>query len=126
MEEVVRFELEGGGEVFVEIQDDAPGVRRAARDDRGFVEAGAKLEKALETVRPTAERVLDAVRDLAPDQKEIEFGIKLNVEVGAVIAKTAAEGHFTVKLTWTGGVGGNSPEADSEESDAVLDARERG
>jgi len=99
--EVVRFELEDGVEVFVEVDDDAPGVQRAARDGRGFVDGGQKLEQALATVRPTAERVLAAVRELAPDQKEIEFGIKLNVEAGALIAKTAAEAHFTVKLTWT-------------------------
>lgn len=102
MDEVAQFALDNGGVAFIEVADDAPGVQRASRGERGFVEARQKLEDALATVRPTAERVLAAVRDLAPDQKEIEFGIKLNVEAGAVIAKTAAEAHFTVKLTWTG------------------------
>jgi hypothetical protein len=30
----------------------------------------------------------------------IKFGVKLDAEVGAVIAKTGVEGHFEVKLTW--------------------------
>ena len=67
------------------------------------MDAAQRLEQALQTVRPTAERVLAAV-DLAPDQKEIEFGIKLNAEAGALIAKTSAEAHFTVKLTWRGDI----------------------
>ena len=34
-------------------------------------------------------------------EREIEFGVKLNAAAGAVIAKTSAEGHLTVKLTWS-------------------------
>ena len=104
MDKIVRFELEDGGEVFVEVGDDTPGLERATRDSRGFVDAAQRLEQALQTVRPTAERVLAAVKDLAPDQKEIELGIKLNAEAGALIAKTSAEAHFTVKLTWRGDI----------------------
>jgi hypothetical protein len=33
----------------------------------------------------------------------LEFGVKLAGEAGAIIAKTAAEGHFIVKLTWVPG-----------------------
>jgi hypothetical protein len=31
----------------------------------------------------------------------VEFGIRLNAAAGAVIARTQAEGHLQVKLTWT-------------------------
>ena len=31
----------------------------------------------------------------------MEFGIKLAGEAGAMIAKTSAEGHFTVRLSWS-------------------------
>jgi Trypsin-co-occurring domain 1 len=31
----------------------------------------------------------------------VEFGIKLAGEAGALIAKTSAEGHFTVRLSWS-------------------------
>jgi hypothetical protein len=40
---------------------------------------------------------------LRPDGIEVEFGVKLNAEAGAVIAKSAVEGHFTVKLSWDRG-----------------------
>ncbi|MBV9162665.1 MAG: hypothetical protein JO281_14200 [Pseudonocardiales bacterium] len=35
---------------------------------------------------------------LSPGRIELEFGVKLAGAAGAIIAKTAAEGHFTVKL----------------------------
>jgi hypothetical protein len=38
---------------------------------------------------------------LSPDGIEIEFGIKLSWELGAVLAKTDTEGHFQVKLSWS-------------------------
>jgi hypothetical protein len=41
------------------------------------------------------------MKELSPDGVEIEFGVKLAGEAGAIIAKTSGEGHFTVKLSWT-------------------------
>ncbi|MDQ1029514.1 hypothetical protein QF035_007096 [Streptomyces umbrinus] len=43
---------------------------------------------------------------------EIEFGVKLTAEAGALIAKSAVEGHLVVKLSWSpdgssGGSGGS-------------------
>jgi hypothetical protein len=34
---------------------------------------------------------------------EIEFGVKLTAEAGALIAKSAVEGHLVVKLSWSPG-----------------------
>jgi len=34
-------------------------------------------------------------------KKHPEFGVKFNATAGAVIAKTSAEGHLTVTLTWS-------------------------
>ena len=36
-----------------------------------------------------------------PDELAIEFGVKLNAETGAVIAKAATEANFTINLKWT-------------------------
>ena len=37
---------------------------------------------------------------------EIEFGVKLTAEAGALIAKSAVEGHLVVKLSWSPGGSG--------------------
>ena len=45
-----------------------------------------------------------------PDAVELEFGVKLTAETGAIIAKGAAEGHLVVRLSWTPGQNGPAPE----------------
>lgn len=103
MTELMRFDLTGGGSVLVEVDDDERGVVRAART-RGAVESAAtSLSVALTGVRDAAAEALRQFREMAtaPDEVQLEFGVRLNAEAGAVIAKTSAEGHLTVTLTWS-------------------------
>jgi hypothetical protein len=97
--------------VVVEVGEDEPGIERAARVDEVVAKAGVNLERTLDQVRTVADVALVRLRNLAerPEQIEVEFGIRLNAEVGAVIARTQAEGHLRVKLTWT--ASGRSAEA---------------
>ena len=39
-------------------------------------------------------------RDLGPDEVELKFGVKLDAQAGAVIARTGLQGQFEVKLKW--------------------------
>lgn len=97
----MSFPLSGGGEVLVEISEhDDPGLRRASRAGDVIAATAASLQSALAPVRTAAEAALDTFRKAGPKEVEIEFGIRLTAEAGAVIAKTGAEGHLTVKLTW--------------------------
>jgi Trypsin-co-occurring domain 1 len=100
MTEAVRFQLEDGSTVLVEAADDDFGVERVSRATDGVVEATERLEQALGSVRDAAKASIEALRTLSPQKVELEFGVKLNAEAGASIARTAAEGHFVVKVTW--------------------------
>lgn len=100
MTEIVRFEV-GNGSVLVETEEDTFGVQRVSRGADGIVEAGRRLEDALASVRDAANASLKVLSKLSPDAIEIEFGIKLAGEAGALIAKASTEGHFTVKMSWT-------------------------
>lgn len=96
----MRFETRTGT-VVVEVADGDPGFELASRD--GVVhDAARKLESALQDVRAAAESTLEVFRGgvTRPDGIDVEFGVKLNAEAGAIIAKTSVEGHFTVKLSW--------------------------
>ena len=102
MDQLLQFES-GAGTVFVEVADDEPGIERAARVDDVVVKARESLESAMDQVRAVANATLGKLQDLAqqPEQVEVEFGIRLNAAAGAVIARTQAEGHLQVTLTWT-------------------------
>jgi Trypsin-co-occurring domain 1 len=109
MDTVVRYQVGDDSSVLVEVGEDTYGVEPAARTSDGVVDAGQRLESALASVRKAAQATLDTLTKLSPETVEVEFGIKLAGEAGALIAKTSAEGHFTVRLSW-------SPAGESAES----------
>ena len=104
MDGLVEFKTEDGALVVVEGVDDESGARMVSRGD-GPAQAARTFEGALGGVRAAAESALRVFRDgsLRPDSIELEFGVKLSAEAGAVIAKGAAEGHLVVKLSWSPG-----------------------
>ena len=98
MGELIRFDLEQGGEVLVEVDEDAFGVEPVSRDGDGLVRASKGLEAALAAIGPAARAVLSSVDGLGLCEKQIQFGVKLNGEVGAVIARSGVEANFQVTL----------------------------
>jgi hypothetical protein len=90
--------------ILVEFPD-RPGVRAVSLKDSAeeLAEKSAQaLDKAMDTVRGMAVRSVKAVKDLTdpPDNIEVEFGIKLDAEAGAMVAKAGTEASFNVTLSW--------------------------
>nr|WP_306422566.1 CU044_2847 family protein [Paenarthrobacter aurescens] len=96
----MRYEV-GSGTVLVEVDDDSYGVDHPARNEQGILNVDRRLEDALASVRPAAVAALESMRELAPEHMEIEFGIKLAGDAGALIAKSCPEGHFIVRMSWS-------------------------
>ncbi len=97
---LVRYELSGGGSVIVEETVDDRGGYAGQSD---VVEtARHRFEDALAALRPATEAVMAEIRALidGPQEVELELGFSLKGEIGAVIAKTAAEGSFKLSLKW--------------------------
>jgi hypothetical protein len=104
LKELAAFEVADGGSVIVELADSDPGYDRVARKPGQLVaDTGKELASVLDVIRPTAEAVLAKVGALAegPETVAVQFGIRLNAQVGAVLASTQVEGHLQVTLTWT-------------------------
>lgn len=103
MSELLRFRAGEDGVIVVEADPSDAGVQRVGRG--GVVDVKRRFEDALTDIQHAAAAALAVFRDgdLKPDGVELEFGIKLNAEAGAVIAKTSLEGHLTVKLSWNPG-----------------------
>lgn len=114
MDDLVEFKTEDGALIVVEAADgDESGARLVSRGD-GPAQAARTFEGALGGVRAAAESALRVFRDgtLRPDAVELEFGVKLSAETGAVIAKGAAEGHLIVRLSWTPGRADRAEQSD--------------
>jgi hypothetical protein len=101
MTKLVQFPLEEGGSIVVEVEDEqlsgpvpaaVPGDF-AGRARMSFEEAAAKLG-------PIARTVLDQVKDLGPQDVQVELGIKFSAEAGIILAKSSGEGSCKVTLSW--------------------------
>ena len=82
-----------------------PGVRQVSRTPEDIAEKSAQaLDKAMVTIRQMGHRVTETVKSInvadRPSKIVLEFGLKLDAEAGALIAKASTEASFKVALTW--------------------------
>lgn len=98
------FRVEAAGErtLPIEVDETVTGVVRSGRTGELAEEASVSLEEALERVAPAAGALIAKLRGAAEgiDQIDVQFGLKLSGEVGAIIAKSSIEANFTITVTW--------------------------
>jgi hypothetical protein len=58
------------------------------------------LQALLEPVTETAQVLLEHLSRAKPAELEVEFGVDLAAEAGAVITKTTLASHLRVKMVW--------------------------
>lgn len=102
MPELARFTVRGQRSVVFEIDDDGDGIRQAGLGRKGkIVDTQQAFESRLSDIRAAASAALSMLgEDLRPDEVTLRFGIKMTVEAGAVIARTAVEGNMEVEMSW--------------------------
>lgn len=92
------------GDILVEVDTSAAvGQARVARRPGDLaVDAGKNFDTAIDAVRPAAASIVEKLMALPrpPDEASVQFGLKLSLSAGAVIASSSAEGNFTITLTW--------------------------
>lgn len=96
-----RIPIEGGGVILVEA--DPPqggGPVKAGRIGDAIRDLPTTLQASLKPVTHAARVVLDQLREARPTAVEVEFGVDLATEAGAVITKTEVASHLTIRLTW--------------------------
>ncbi len=114
MATVARLTLEDGGSVLVEAPPGAQGPVKAGRVADAIQDLPVTLQAALGPVTDTARAVLRQLRKAGPSEVEVEFGIDLAFQAGAVITRSEAGCHLKVKVTWSGERSG-SPRPDTAE-----------
>ena len=107
MKHIVEFPMENGDVLLVEVDDPmgpATGatLRGGSRGGEMMERAQMTYEQAVDKIKPAAESIVRHIREIAepPDVIGVEFGIKLNANIGAILASSSVEAQFTLKLTW--------------------------
>lgn len=92
--EVLVFEVDRS-----EVSDD---LVLAAAPEPGQIAAKAQvtLEQALAKLKPSLQKIMHTLKELSPDETEVEFGLKIGGETGVIIAKGTAEVNFTIRMSW--------------------------
>ena len=105
MFEFTISEDEGNVPILVEFAPQ-PGVRSVGiglTDPQELAEKSAKaLKHAMGVIRTMADNVAETIDKISdrPSEVSVEFGLKMDAEAGAYIAKAGVEAGFTVTLTW--------------------------
>ncbi len=128
MARLAKFVLPDGSSIVAEVDDDSyhspilspsPESDSPGRVMRGgfspapaaasavatelVIKANDTFDTALDRIRSAADAMLNRLTSLTqpPDELTVEFGVKLNAETGAIIAKAATEANFTINLKWS-------------------------
>ncbi|MEU8820202.1 CU044_2847 family protein [Actinoplanes sp. NPDC048796] len=102
--ELAEFHTEDGTAVLFELarDDTVRGTSLASRRGDALVaETGKRLEQVTEAVRPAVNALKAAVTSLDPEEVTVEFGVKLTLAAGVVIASGTTEAHFKIICKWS-------------------------
>ncbi len=103
MPEIVPIQIDGE-EVFVEIDTHGSYYSEKVGVDKVASQAAGSFRMALKTIRLVASATVKEVRNIddtsSPDEFQLTFGITLNGEYGAVIARVSGEAQISVTLTY--------------------------
>jgi Trypsin-co-occurring domain 1 len=108
MKQLVEFPSETGEPILVEVEDVGFGgeTRRGLSTSAVVERAQTSFEDALEKARPMASSLVGKLRAIgdasgsAPDEVQVEFGITLNAEAGAILASASAGANYKVTMSW--------------------------
>lgn len=102
MSYLVSLPVEGYAPVLVEVRPavDDRTVREFGRPDRALP-LTETMESNLAKLQPAISSLVENLRKASPDDVTVEFGIAVRGTAGLVFAASAAEGNFTVKLSWS-------------------------
>jgi hypothetical protein len=108
MKRLVEFPSGTGEAILVEVEDvGLSGETRRGLSPSAVVErAQTSFEDALEKAKPMATSLVGKLRAIGnatgdpPDEVQVEFGIVLSAEAGAVLASASAGANYKVTMTW--------------------------
>ena len=104
MSKYVEFPLEGGGSILIEAADEP--THASAGFLRDAAAAGANksqqsFDASIEAVKRSAGVLVNKLRELTPDELQVNFNLKASGEMGGLtVGKAGTDANYTVMLKW--------------------------
>jgi len=101
----VEFPLEGGGSILIEAADEpsrtSAGFLRDGDSKAGADKAQQSFDASIEAVRHSASVLVSKLRELTPDELQVNFNLKASGEMGGLtVGKSGTDANYTVMLKW--------------------------
>jgi hypothetical protein len=103
MKDLIKFPLESGGFVFVEMEGGEAERSGLVKAGRGLPdEAAQSFEAAINGLSPIASSIVSKLINIShpPDEAAVEFGLTLKADSGFIITKVGGEANFKINLKW--------------------------
>jgi hypothetical protein len=91
---LIEVPLDGADPIVMEVDEAGDGgIVRSARPGTIIGTAATSFDAALERLQPMAQALIVRLRDLAerPDGIDVEFGLRMSMDAGLVVAHTSGE-----------------------------------
>ena len=98
-------------------------VQLVADDGSRLNKATSTLTEAFSRVEPAIEVIVSRLRNAAPDEITVDFGLKMGGEAGLIWAKGTAEANIAVSVTWKRGAARDSRDDKGDTPPESGDAR---
>jgi len=99
----VQFEADDDV-ILVEFADESGLIRASNDPDELLNKSKMAIERSMLTIQNMARKAVETIQAIPVSEKpstvQFQFGIKMNGEVGAVVAKVSSEAAITVTMTW--------------------------
>jgi hypothetical protein len=96
--EIVRYQVDDDTVAQFEI-DPVPGFHPA-----GVGSIAGRVRESAGAAVEAARVLLDRVKEVAPDEVQVKFGVKVTGTADWIVARASTEGNFEITLTWQPGV----------------------
>ncbi len=106
MKKILQLKANDGSDLFIEVSDATQNeaVRGSYSESRSVIDnAQESFEKALRPLKEVSNSIVNCIKDIAnaPDEVEVELGLKFTASAGIILTSLDSEAHFKVSLKWT-------------------------
>ena len=120
MDQVISVPFTEGGAILIEVAPDGREVPFSSRTERGVAKSTQTLQAVIAPVRQVARAFYDELVDLPdkPQAVKVKFGVQLDVDGHAVIARVGVGMNFEITLEWSA----SEPDPAPAENSSILAA----
>ena len=102
---MAQFDVQDDDDVILVEFEDESGLHSVSNDPEELLnKSKMAIERSMKTVKSMAKKAVKTIREIPvserPSTVQFQFGIKMNGEAGAVVAKVGAEAAITITMTW--------------------------